>query len=175
MGNVNSPSVVNISDLRRLCQKRLPRVAFEYIDGGADAEVTLRENCRAFDDVVFRPRSAVKVGGVDLKTRVLGMDLELPFLPGASLDEVARDQRRAAELALAAWVKREQLRADETLVEQGDVLDRAEAIADERGSPLLVIGAAGRAGLERLTTPSMGRELAATASIPVAIVPPQAS
>jgi L-lactate dehydrogenase (cytochrome) len=80
MANVNSPSVVNISDLRRLCQKRLPRVAFEYIDGGADAEVTLRENCRAFDDVVFRPRSAVKVGGVDLKTRVLGMDLALPFL-----------------------------------------------------------------------------------------------
>jgi L-lactate dehydrogenase (cytochrome) len=80
MANVNSPSVVNISDLRRLAQKRLPRVAFEYIDGGADAEVTLRENCRAFDDVVFRPRSAVKVAGVDLKTRVLGMDLALPFL-----------------------------------------------------------------------------------------------
>ena len=80
MANVNSPSVVNISDLRRLAQKRLPRVAFEYIDGGADAEVTLRANCRAFDDVVFRPRSAVKVAGVDLKTRVLGMDLALPFL-----------------------------------------------------------------------------------------------
>src|SRR4030095_16820235 len=80
MANVNSPSVVNISDLRRLAQKRLPRVAFEYIDGGADAEVTLRENCRAFDDVVLRPRSAVKVAGVDLRTRVLGMDLALPFL-----------------------------------------------------------------------------------------------
>ena len=80
MARIDSPSVVNISDLRRLAQKRLPRVAFEYIDGGAEAEVTLRENCRAFDDVVFRPRSAVKVAGIDLKTRVLGMDLELPFL-----------------------------------------------------------------------------------------------
>ena len=80
MARIDSPSVVNVSDLRRLAQKRLPRVAFEYIDGGAEAEVTLRENCRAFDDVVFRPRSAVKVAGIDLKTRVLGMDLELPFL-----------------------------------------------------------------------------------------------
>jgi len=80
MARVDSSSVVNISDLRRLAQKRLPRVAFEYIDGGAEAEVTLRENCRAFEDVVFRPRSAVKVPGVDLTTRVLGLDLELPFL-----------------------------------------------------------------------------------------------
>jgi isopentenyl diphosphate isomerase/L-lactate dehydrogenase-like FMN-dependent dehydrogenase len=80
MGRINSPSVVNIADLRRLAQKRLPRVAFEYIDGGAEGELTLRENCRAFEDVVFRPRSAVKTPGSDLKTRVLGMDLELPFL-----------------------------------------------------------------------------------------------
>ena len=80
MGRIDSPSVVNIADLRRLAQKRLPRVAFEYIDGGADAEVTLRGNCRVFDEVAFRPRSAVKVPAVDLKTRVLGMDLALPFL-----------------------------------------------------------------------------------------------
>jgi nucleotide-binding universal stress UspA family protein len=99
--------------------------------------------------------------------------LELPFMQGASLDEIARDQRRAAELSLAEWVKREQLRADEALVEQGDVLDRAEAVADERDSPLLVIGAAGRVGLDRFRTPSMGRELAATSAVPVAIVPPR--
>jgi L-lactate dehydrogenase (cytochrome) len=80
MSRIDSPSVVNIADLRRLAQKRLPRVAFEYIDGGAEAEVTLRGNCRVFDDVAFRPRSAVKVPGVDLRTRVLGMDLALPFL-----------------------------------------------------------------------------------------------
>lgn len=99
--------------------------------------------------------------------------LELPFMQGASVDEIAREQRRAAELALAAWIQREQLRADEALVEQGDVLDRAEAVAGERDSPLLVIGAAGRTGLNRFTTPSMGRELAATAAVPVAIVPPR--
>jgi nucleotide-binding universal stress UspA family protein len=98
--------------------------------------------------------------------------LELPYLPGASMDEIARDQRRAAEIALGAWIQREQLHADEALVEQGDVLDRAEVIAEERDAPLLVIGSSRRTGLERLTTPSMGRELAATSAVPVAVVPP---
>ncbi|MEA2339271.1 MAG: hypothetical protein QOE82_3278, partial [Thermoanaerobaculia bacterium] len=51
-----------------------------YIDGGADAEWTLRENARVFDDVVFRPRSAVATAKVDLRTTVLGQSIELPFL-----------------------------------------------------------------------------------------------
>ena len=55
---VDSPHVLNIADLRRIARRRLPRVAFDYMDGGADAEVTLRENCRVFDDVMFRPRCA---------------------------------------------------------------------------------------------------------------------
>jgi L-lactate dehydrogenase (cytochrome) len=75
---VDSPRVLNIADLRKLAERRLPRVAFDYIDGGADAEVTLRENCRVFDDVIFRPRGAVSAP-VDLRTRVLGHDLALPF------------------------------------------------------------------------------------------------
>jgi L-lactate dehydrogenase (cytochrome) len=78
--SVTSAQVVNIEDLRRLARRRLPRVAFEYIDGGADGEVTLRENCRIYDDVTFRPRSAVVTRGTDLGTRVLGVDLALPFL-----------------------------------------------------------------------------------------------
>jgi len=36
-GSVAPPQVVNISDLRRLAKRRLPRVVFDYIDGGADA------------------------------------------------------------------------------------------------------------------------------------------
>jgi L-lactate dehydrogenase (cytochrome) len=77
---VTSPQVVNIGDLRRLARRRLPRVAFDYIDGGADGEVTLRENCRVFDDVALRPRSAVVTRGSDLRTNVLGTDLALPLL-----------------------------------------------------------------------------------------------
>jgi len=38
--------VVNIADLRKLAKRRLPKAVFDYLDGGADDEVTLRENCR---------------------------------------------------------------------------------------------------------------------------------
>ena len=75
---VASPHVVCIGDFRPLAQRRLPRPVFDYLDGGADGEVTLRENCRIFDDITFRPRNAVAVGECDLRTRVLGFDISFP-------------------------------------------------------------------------------------------------
>jgi L-lactate dehydrogenase (cytochrome) len=79
---VTSPDVLTIADLRRLAKRRLPRVAFDYIDGGADGEVTLRENCRAFEDVTFRPRCAIATASCDLRTTVLRVPIELPILLG---------------------------------------------------------------------------------------------
>jgi L-lactate dehydrogenase (cytochrome) len=58
----------------------VPKAVFDYLDGGAEGEVTLRENCRAFQDISFRPRHAVNFPACDLGTRVLGFDLSLPFL-----------------------------------------------------------------------------------------------
>lgn len=78
--SVASPRVVCVEDLRPIARRRLPRAVFDYLDGGAEGEVTLRENCRAFDEVTFRPRHAVAVRDCDLRTRVLGLDLSLPFL-----------------------------------------------------------------------------------------------
>ncbi|HXY06493.1 MAG TPA: alpha-hydroxy acid oxidase [Terriglobales bacterium] len=77
---VSSPRVVCIEDLRPLAARRVPKAVFDYLDGGAEGEVTLRENCRAFQDVSFRPRHAVTFPACDLGTRVLGFDLSLPFL-----------------------------------------------------------------------------------------------
>jgi L-lactate dehydrogenase (cytochrome) len=77
---VASPRVVNIGDLRRVAQTRLPQVVFDYVDGGAEGEVTLRENTRAFEEVTFRPRNAVAVKARDLRTKVLGADLSMPLL-----------------------------------------------------------------------------------------------
>lgn len=71
---------MNIADLRQMAQRRLPRMVFDYIDGGAEREWTLRENCRAFEDVLFRPRSAVATRTCDLGTTVLGTDIDLPFI-----------------------------------------------------------------------------------------------
>lgn len=73
-------SAITIWDLRAMAKRRLPRVVFDYIDGGADAEVTLRENCRVFDDVEFRPRNAVECLTSDLHTTVLGTRFALPFM-----------------------------------------------------------------------------------------------
>lgn len=80
MSDLGSPRVINIADLRQLAQRRLPKVVFDYLDGGADDEFTLRENCRAFDDIIFRPRNAVALGACDLTTRVLGQTLSLPAM-----------------------------------------------------------------------------------------------
>jgi len=72
--------VINIEDLRELARRRIPQVVFDYLDGGADGEVTLRENCRVFDDVIFRPRQAVQLAECNLATRVLNFDLTFPAI-----------------------------------------------------------------------------------------------
>jgi isopentenyl diphosphate isomerase/L-lactate dehydrogenase-like FMN-dependent dehydrogenase len=77
---VASPHAVSIEDLRRLAGRRLPKLVFDYIDGGAGGEVTMRENIRAFEDVTFRPRNAVSTPSSDLRTQVLGFDLSMPLL-----------------------------------------------------------------------------------------------
>jgi isopentenyl diphosphate isomerase/L-lactate dehydrogenase-like FMN-dependent dehydrogenase len=77
---VASPRVVCVQDFRPLARRRLPKAVFDYLDGGADGEVTLRENCRVFDDVTFRPRHAVAVADCEVRTRVLGFDVAFPAL-----------------------------------------------------------------------------------------------
>src|SRR5271157_4657879 len=77
---VASPRVVSIGDFRALAKRRLPSSVFDYLDGGAEGEVTLRENCRVYEDITFRPRHAVAFAECNLRTRVLGFDLALPFL-----------------------------------------------------------------------------------------------
>ncbi len=77
---VAPPRVVNIEDLRRLAQRRLPAAVFDYLDGGAEGESTLKENCRAFDALTFRPRNAIAVPNCDLRTKVLGSELSFPAL-----------------------------------------------------------------------------------------------
>jgi L-lactate dehydrogenase (cytochrome) len=63
-----------------MARRRVPRAVFDYLDGGAEGEVTLRENCRVFEDVTFRPRHAVSLSDCDLRCHVLGLELSLPFL-----------------------------------------------------------------------------------------------
>jgi isopentenyl diphosphate isomerase/L-lactate dehydrogenase-like FMN-dependent dehydrogenase len=80
MANLDSPRAINIEDLRRLARRRVPRVVFDYLDGGAEGEVTLRENCRAFESVTLRPRQCVTFEECDLTARVLGHELSFPAM-----------------------------------------------------------------------------------------------
>jgi isopentenyl diphosphate isomerase/L-lactate dehydrogenase-like FMN-dependent dehydrogenase len=80
MARLDSPQVVSIEDLRRMARRRLPRAVFDYVDGGAGDEVTLRENCRAFQEVVLRPRHAMAIEKCDLRTRILGHEISFPAI-----------------------------------------------------------------------------------------------
>jgi L-lactate dehydrogenase (cytochrome) len=98
---------VNIADLRRMARRRLPRLVFEYIDGGAEEEVTLRENSRAFHEIAFRPRQGVAVPHCDVSTTVLGETIALPFLlapVGFTRMFYPRGEAVAARAAAAAGI-----------------------------------------------------------------------
>jgi L-lactate dehydrogenase (cytochrome) len=82
MPKVGPPDIVNIEDLRRAAKRRLPRAVFDYIDGGADAEITLRENAQAFERITFHPRCAVATAATDIGTSVLGVPISMPMLLG---------------------------------------------------------------------------------------------
>jgi len=71
-----------IDDVRLLAKKRLPKMAFDYIDGGADGEITLRANIADLAQVTLRPRSLVDVSAPSLTTTLVGESLPLPLLFG---------------------------------------------------------------------------------------------
>jgi (S)-mandelate dehydrogenase len=70
---------INIEDLRALAKKRLPRAIFDFFDGGAEDEVTLRENRAAFERVRLLPRVLVNVAHVDTKVRLFDHLASLPL------------------------------------------------------------------------------------------------
>ena len=105
--SVQPPRVLNIDDLRRAAKRRLPRVVFDYIDGGAEDERTLRANCQAFQTVTFRPRGAVATPVCDLRTTVLGTSLPMPLIlapVGSCRLMYPRGEEAAARAAGAAGI-----------------------------------------------------------------------
>jgi L-lactate dehydrogenase (cytochrome) len=68
-----------VADLRRIAKRRLPKGVFDYIDGGAEDELTLRANTGAFQRIGFRPRVLCDVGTVDPSTTLLGKPMPIPL------------------------------------------------------------------------------------------------
>ena len=71
---------VNVDDARRLAKRRVPRMIFDYVDGGARSELTKDANRAAFEEVTFRPRMAVHVAEPVTETTVLGVPASMPLL-----------------------------------------------------------------------------------------------
>src|SRR3954452_17933380 len=94
---------VNMEDLRRLAKRRLPRAIFDFFDGGAEDESTLRGNRAAFERVRLLPKVLVNVSSVDLKTDLLGKTASMP-LAIAPTGGISAG-RAGAELVLARAAK----------------------------------------------------------------------
>ena len=70
----------SIEDLRRLARRRLPGGVFDYIDGGAEDEVAMDRNTRAFRELEFVPRVLRDMGKVDTTGMILGREVPFPLI-----------------------------------------------------------------------------------------------
>jgi L-lactate dehydrogenase (cytochrome) len=73
-------AAASVRDLRDLARRRAPRAVFDYTDGGADAEISLRRSREAFARVEFVPRILRDVSSVDTSTVILGVKANLPMI-----------------------------------------------------------------------------------------------
>ncbi|PBQ12039.1 alpha-hydroxy-acid oxidizing enzyme [Pseudomonas congelans] len=72
--------ISSASDYRAAAKRKLPRFLFDYIDGGAYAEHTLRANSSDLSDISLRQRVLKNVDNLSLKTRLFGESLAMPII-----------------------------------------------------------------------------------------------
>jgi L-lactate dehydrogenase (cytochrome) len=97
--------LVTIDDVRRRARRKLPKMVLDFVEGGAEEEVTLARNRAAFRDVVLEPRYLVDVSGRDLSTTILGSEAGSPvLLSSTGLNRLAHPE---GELAVARAAGRE--------------------------------------------------------------------
>jgi len=71
---------ITIEDLKRVARRRLPNFSFEYLEGGAEDELTLRRNRDVFDRITWLPRALVGAGPADLSTELFGRSIGMPVV-----------------------------------------------------------------------------------------------
>ena len=71
---------VNLAELRKLASKRVPKAVFDYVDGGANDEISYKRSAEVFSNVQFNARVLRDVSNVDLTTRIVGQDSALPII-----------------------------------------------------------------------------------------------
>lgn len=90
---------INYEDLRQLAKRRIPKICFDFIEGGADDEIGLDRNQQAFRDLPLVPRYLVDVDKRDLTQELFGRKYDLPY--GISPTGLAGMFRRGGDLMLA--------------------------------------------------------------------------
>lgn len=94
-------------DYRALARARLPRILFDYADGGAHDEATLTRNVAAFREALLTQRVMIDVGDVDARVSLFGQDLSMPLLcapVGFAGMYARRGEVQAARAAAAAGI-----------------------------------------------------------------------
>jgi len=97
----------SVSDYRELARRRLPRLLFDYIDGGSYAEATLRRNVEDFEDLALRQRVLRDVSKISLSTELFGQTFSMPVMlapVGMAGMYARRGEVQAARAAKAAGV-----------------------------------------------------------------------
>ena len=94
----------DVADLRRIARRRTPRAAFDYVDGGATDEISMRRASDAFARVEFAPRVLRDVAAVDTSTTILGRRASLPI--GFGPTGFTRMMQHEGERAVAAAAAR---------------------------------------------------------------------
>jgi len=92
-------SAFNIEDLRRIAEKRLPRVAYDFLAGGVEDHVSVNNNRAAFERIRLRPRTLVDVSGRSQQVSAFGKQFNSPF--GIAPTGAAGLYGFAADIALA--------------------------------------------------------------------------
>ncbi len=72
------PVITNIDDLKRIYERRVPRMFFDYCESGSWTEQTFRENTSDFDKIRLRQRVAVDMSGRSTATQMIGEDVSMP-------------------------------------------------------------------------------------------------
>ena len=80
MTSVQKP--VNVEDYRILAQRRLPKIIFDYLEGGADDEIGMKHNREVFERYRLMPRRLVDVSKRDTSIELFGRHQAAPFMIG---------------------------------------------------------------------------------------------
>jgi L-lactate dehydrogenase (cytochrome) len=123
----------DVFDLRASARRLIPRPVFDYVDGGADEEVSLAANVRAFRRWRFQPRALAAVTGVDTSAQVLDRKLPLPLVLAPT--GYTRMMHPAGEIGAARSAQRHGLPYTLSTMATTTIEDVAEALSSRPTGP----------------------------------------